>query len=202
MRSGKGGACIRRPHRNFQTGPQNSTTSHTVIETTETITSATTTPQQWPLHESPTVAGTRELFSFYFAGIYGESIDTASGRTKSANSGFPCSYNTTSNLTRVVKTPGGSLRLLHIKKRGTAPKCGDCGIKLPGVSDLRVLSCMWRNGGIWGDNRSDRTSDPKRYGSCDQRQRKASLCFRAAFTVHQHHLDPSMHYPSPGTGLK
>ncbi len=43
------------------------------------------------------------------------------------------SYNTTSNNVRVIKTPGGKLRLLHIKKRGTAPKCGDCGIKLPGV---------------------------------------------------------------------
>ena len=35
--------------------------SHTVIEPTETITPATTTPQKWPPHESPTVAGTREL---------------------------------------------------------------------------------------------------------------------------------------------
>ncbi|KAJ0333247.1 hypothetical protein COL5a_000945 [Colletotrichum fioriniae] len=43
-------------------------------------------------------------------------------------------YNTSSNLTRIVKTPGGELRILHIKKRGTAPKCGDCGVKLPGVS--------------------------------------------------------------------
>lgn len=43
-------------------------------------------------------------------------------------------YNTTSNRTRVIKTPGGDLRILHIKKRGTAPKCGDCGVKLPGVS--------------------------------------------------------------------
>jgi large subunit ribosomal protein L34e len=43
-------------------------------------------------------------------------------------------YNTTSNRTRVIKTPGGEIRVLHIKKRGTAPKCGDCGIKLPGVS--------------------------------------------------------------------
>ncbi|EQB56040.1 hypothetical protein CGLO_03975 [Colletotrichum gloeosporioides Cg-14] len=41
-------------------------------------------------------------------------------------------YNTTSNRTRIVKTPGGELRILHIKKRGTAPKCGDCGVKLPG----------------------------------------------------------------------
>ncbi|GJC80968.1 60S ribosomal protein L34-B [Colletotrichum liriopes] len=30
-------------------------------------------------------------------------------------------YNTSSNLTRIVKTPGGELRILHIKKRGTAP---------------------------------------------------------------------------------
>ncbi|KAK4200533.1 ribosomal protein L34Ae [Triangularia verruculosa] len=46
-------------------------------------------------------------------------------------------YNTTSNRTRVVKTPGGELRVLHIAKRGTAPKCGDCGIKLPGIPALR-----------------------------------------------------------------
>ncbi|KAH8599684.1 putative 60S ribosomal protein L34 [Bisporella sp. PMI_857] len=46
-------------------------------------------------------------------------------------------YNTKSNKVRVVKTPGGSLRYLHIKKAGTAPKCGDCGIKLPGIPALR-----------------------------------------------------------------
>ncbi|KAL2155825.1 hypothetical protein VTH82DRAFT_567 [Thermothelomyces myriococcoides] len=46
-------------------------------------------------------------------------------------------YNTTSNLTRTIKTPGGKLRLLHIKKRGTPPKCGDCGVKLPGIPALR-----------------------------------------------------------------
>ncbi|RHZ74909.1 60S ribosomal protein L34A [Aspergillus turcosus] len=43
-------------------------------------------------------------------------------------------YNTRSNKVRIIKTPGGELRYLHIKKKGTAPKCGDCGIKLPGVS--------------------------------------------------------------------
>ncbi|KIW09575.1 60S ribosomal protein L34-B [Verruconis gallopava] len=46
-------------------------------------------------------------------------------------------YNTRSNKTRTIKTPGGELRTLHIKKRGTAPKCGDCGIKLPGIPALR-----------------------------------------------------------------
>ncbi|KAK0637224.1 ribosomal protein L34e-domain-containing protein [Bombardia bombarda] len=30
-------------------------------------------------------------------------------------------YNTTSNRTRIIKTPGGDTRILHIKKRGTAP---------------------------------------------------------------------------------
>ncbi|KAL2004262.1 hypothetical protein VTN02DRAFT_4777 [Thermoascus thermophilus] len=46
-------------------------------------------------------------------------------------------YNTRSNKVRVIKTPGGNLRYLHIKKKGTAPKCGDCGIKLPGIPALR-----------------------------------------------------------------
>ncbi|KAL2819367.1 ribosomal protein L34Ae [Aspergillus cavernicola] len=46
-------------------------------------------------------------------------------------------YNTRSNRVRIIKTPGGELRYLHIKKQGTAPKCGDCGIKLPGVPALR-----------------------------------------------------------------
>ena len=47
-------------------------------------------------------------------------------------------YNTVSNKVRVIRTPGGELRYLHIKKKGTAPKCGDCGLKLAGVS---LLSC-------------------------------------------------------------
>jgi len=42
-------------------------------------------------------------------------------------------YNTTSNRRRIVKTPGGKLRYQHIKKLPSAPKCGDCGIALPGV---------------------------------------------------------------------
>ncbi|GHJ88762.1 hypothetical protein NliqN6_5164 [Naganishia liquefaciens] len=46
-------------------------------------------------------------------------------------------YNTTSNRRRVVKTPGGKLILHHLKKLATAPKCGDCGLALPGVPALR-----------------------------------------------------------------
>ena len=42
-------------------------------------------------------------------------------------------YNTTSNRRRIVKTPGGKTVYHHIKKLATAPKCGDCELKLPGV---------------------------------------------------------------------
>ncbi|CAD0098681.1 unnamed protein product, partial [Aureobasidium mustum] len=45
-------------------------------------------------------------------------------------------YNTKSNKVRVIKTPGGELRYLHIKKKGTAPKCGDCGVKLAGYATI------------------------------------------------------------------
>ncbi|KAL8759034.1 MAG: hypothetical protein Q9199_001056 [Rusavskia elegans] len=47
------------------------------------------------------------------------------------------SYNTRSNKVRVIKTPGGKLQYQHLKKRGSPPKCGDCGIKLPGIPALR-----------------------------------------------------------------
>ena len=53
-------------------------------------------------------------------------------------------YNTKSNKVRVIKTPGGELRYLHTKKKGTAPKCGDCGIKLAGVSAMKKESMMLR----------------------------------------------------------
>lgn len=36
-----------------------------------------------------------------------------------------------------MKTPGGVLRAQHVKKIGTRPKCGDCGIALPGIASLR-----------------------------------------------------------------
>ncbi|OOO14686.1 Ribosomal protein L34e [Aspergillus oryzae] len=58
--------------------------------------------------------------------------DNQKWRTRDSNT-----YNTRSNKVRIIKTPGGELRYLHIKKKGTAPKCGDCGIKLPGVPALR-----------------------------------------------------------------
>ena len=51
-------------------------------------------------------------------------------------------YNTTSNRRRVVKTPGGKLVYHHLKKLASAPKCGDCGIALPGVCvPLHTVEC-------------------------------------------------------------
>ncbi|KAJ3055570.1 60S ribosomal protein L34 [Rhizophlyctis rosea] len=47
------------------------------------------------------------------------------------------SYNTKSNKTRIIKTPGGQLRALHIRKKAGSPKCGDCGNVLAGVPSLR-----------------------------------------------------------------
>ncbi|EHL02540.1 60S ribosomal protein L34 [Glarea lozoyensis ATCC 20868] len=46
-------------------------------------------------------------------------------------------YNTSSNKTRVLRTPGGKLTLLHIKKAGSKPKCGDCKAPLSGIPALR-----------------------------------------------------------------
>jgi hypothetical protein len=53
-------------------------------------------------------------------------------------------YNTKSNRRRVVKTPGGKLVYQHLKKLATAPKCGDCGVALPGVSKYALLfELLW-----------------------------------------------------------
>ena len=62
---------------------------------------------------------------------------------------FNYRYNTRSNKTRIVKTPGGELRLLHLKKKASAPKCGDCGIKLPGVSTLFYALDIWTSRWNW-----------------------------------------------------
>ncbi|KAI7834591.1 60S ribosomal protein L34-B [Kickxella alabastrina] len=47
------------------------------------------------------------------------------------------SYNTKSNRVRISKTPGGNLRLLHVKKPAKGPRCGDCGVTLAGIPALR-----------------------------------------------------------------
>lgn len=46
-------------------------------------------------------------------------------------------YHTPSNRVKIVKTPGGRLTYLHVKKPGTVPKCGDCGHQLNGLPALR-----------------------------------------------------------------
>eukprot|EP00178_Gracilaria_changii_P014405 TRINITY_DN40608_c0_g1_i1.p1 TRINITY_DN40608_c0_g1~~TRINITY_DN40608_c0_g1_i1.p1 ORF type:complete len:115 (+),score=0.68 TRINITY_DN40608_c0_g1_i1:37-381(+) len=47
------------------------------------------------------------------------------------------SYNTNSNRRKVCKTPGGRLVYHYQKKLGTLPKCGDCKVKLHGISPSR-----------------------------------------------------------------
>ena len=71
-----------------------------------------------------------------------------------------CRYNTTSNRTRIIKTPGGDTRILHIKKRGTAPKCGDCGVKLPGVSTLSFSTLAGLDGRLVMDGQRGATQRP------------------------------------------
>merc|ERR1711934_945655 len=64
---------------------------------------------------------------------------------------FPCSltmvqrvtyrrrhcYNTASNKTKIVKTPGGKLTVQYRTKSAKGPSCGDCGVSLPGIAHLR-----------------------------------------------------------------
>ncbi|TPX66969.1 hypothetical protein SpCBS45565_g04142 [Spizellomyces sp. 'palustris'] len=68
------------------------------------------------------------------------------------------SYNTKSNKTRVIKTPGGKLAVLHIVKKASAPKCGDCGSVLSGVSIL----CLWV---VMGSEMGDRRRRNLMFGS-------------------------------------
>ena len=65
------------------------------------------------------------------------------------------SYNTASNKIRLVKTPGGKLSVQYRKKIGSSPKCGDCGVSLPGIPALR----------------------PKEYKRLSRRQRSVSRAY-------------------------
>jgi len=47
------------------------------------------------------------------------------------------SYNTKSNKRRIVRTPGGRLVYLYLKKPRTVPRCGQCKEKLKGVTPSR-----------------------------------------------------------------
>ncbi|GAW12060.1 hypothetical protein ANO14919_014160 [Xylariales sp. No.14919] len=46
-------------------------------------------------------------------------------------------YNTKSQRTRLIRTPGGELRVLHVDKKASRVKCGDCGSALSGIPSLR-----------------------------------------------------------------
>merc|ERR1712217_383652 len=46
-------------------------------------------------------------------------------------------YNTKSNKTKIIKTPGGKLTVQYRTKAAKGPSCGDCGISLPGIAHLR-----------------------------------------------------------------
>jgi len=46
-------------------------------------------------------------------------------------------FATRSNKVKKVRTPGGQLTLQYRQKRANAPKCGDCGIQLPGIPAIR-----------------------------------------------------------------
>ena len=43
------------------------------------------------------------------------------------------SYNTRSNGIKKVRTPGNKLVVHYRTKTSNGPKCGDCGVSLPGV---------------------------------------------------------------------
>merc|ERR1711874_95477 len=48
-------------------------------------------------------------------------------------------FNTDSNKTRRVRTPGGKLVMQHIKKKGDYTRCAITGVKLPGFKKVRPI---------------------------------------------------------------
>merc|ERR1712119_51763 len=55
------------------------------------------------------------------------------------------SYNTSSNLRKISKTPGGRLVYLHKKKFGAIPTCPDTKKKLFGIKPARPKQLMSRS---------------------------------------------------------
>merc|ERR1712183_1028043 len=55
------------------------------------------------------------------------------------------SYNTSSNLRKISKTPGGRLVYLHKKKFGAIPTCPDTKKKLFGIKPARPRQLMGRS---------------------------------------------------------
>ena len=53
-------------------------------------------------------------------------------------------YNSRSNAIKMVKTPGGRMAGHYVKKAAKGPRCGDCGVTLPGVSALCMCAAACR----------------------------------------------------------
>eukprot|EP00792_Barthelona_sp_PAP020_P007220 TRINITY_DN3125_c0_g1_i6.p2 TRINITY_DN3125_c0_g1~~TRINITY_DN3125_c0_g1_i6.p2 ORF type:complete len:106 (-),score=10.03 TRINITY_DN3125_c0_g1_i6:42-359(-) len=49
-------------------------------------------------------------------------------------------YNTPSNKTRIVKTPGGRFVVQHIEKKASPKVCGHCNRNLSGISRARPVA--------------------------------------------------------------
>jgi ribosomal protein L34E len=49
------------------------------------------------------------------------------------------SFNTSSNLVKVVKTPGGKLKYQYRSKLAKGPACGDCGCVIQGVRSHHII---------------------------------------------------------------
>ena len=72
------------------------------------------------------------------------------------------SYNTRSNKTKVVKTPGGRLTVQYLTKKPKGPHCGDCGVRLAGIPALR----------------------PKKYSTVSKRQKNVSRAYGGSRCAH------------------
>ncbi|KAH9440833.1 hypothetical protein MJO29_000006 [Puccinia striiformis f. sp. tritici] len=86
----------------------------------------------WPRLPSISTTTSFDLLPLSSPANSGEMVQRVTLRTRK-------SYNTSSNLRRIIKTPGGKLAYLRLHKQATAPKCGDCHMGLPGVPALRPV---------------------------------------------------------------
>ncbi|XP_077507256.1 large ribosomal subunit protein eL34-like isoform X1 [Amblyomma americanum] len=104
------------------------------------------------------------------------------------------SYNTNSNRRRISKTPGGKLVYLYLKKPGSIPKCGDCKLKLRGITPARPreLSALSKR-----HKTVTRTYGGSRCGKC-VRNRKFDVnekCVRRLCSQKDAHKLQKAHFP-------
>merc|ERR1712107_697060 len=48
-------------------------------------------------------------------------------------------YNTRSNKIKIIRTPGHKMVVQYRHKSSRGPRCGDCGVSLPGIPHLRPI---------------------------------------------------------------